>query len=83
VSVGFAHVGGVPIEETLASTGPALLSAAGVIAARLRARRPSTIRRSPAQEADQRPMRRRPAGPMVAKSDPSEPTTAIIEDARP
>ena len=82
MSVGFGHVGGVPIEETLASTGPALLAAVGVIAARLRARRPSKIGRSRAQ-VDQRPMRRRPAEPMVAKSDPSERTLAIIEDARP
>ena len=34
----FAHVGGIPIEETLASLGPALLVAFGVASAQLRAR---------------------------------------------
>ena len=33
-----AHVGGIPIEETLASYGPALLLAAGVASAWLSAR---------------------------------------------
>ena len=33
-----AHIGGVPIEETLASFGPALLVALGAMAAKLRAR---------------------------------------------
>jgi hypothetical protein len=32
------HVGGIPIEETLASAGPALLVALGVVWANLRAR---------------------------------------------
>ena len=36
--VPFAHVGGLPIEETLASLGPALLVAFGVASAQLRAR---------------------------------------------
>jgi hypothetical protein len=35
-----AHVGGVPIEETVASFGPALLVALGAVAAKLRARFP-------------------------------------------
>jgi hypothetical protein len=34
----FAHIGGVPIEETLGSFGPALLVGFGVTWARLRAR---------------------------------------------
>jgi hypothetical protein len=33
------HVGGIPFEETLAACGPALLTAFGAVAARLRARR--------------------------------------------
>jgi hypothetical protein len=32
-----AHVGGIPIEETVGSFGPALLVALGAMAARLRA----------------------------------------------
>jgi hypothetical protein len=32
-----AHVGGIPIEETLASFGPALLLVAGAASARLKA----------------------------------------------
>jgi hypothetical protein len=35
-----AHVGGLPLEETLAAGGPALLTALGVTLAQLRARRP-------------------------------------------
>jgi hypothetical protein len=38
ISVPFAHVGGIPIEETLASFGPALLVAFGVAWAKLRTR---------------------------------------------
>jgi hypothetical protein len=38
IGVPFAHVGGIPIEETLAAGGPALLTAFGVAVARLRAR---------------------------------------------
>ncbi len=34
----FAHIGGIPIEETLGSLGPALLVAFGVTWAQLRAR---------------------------------------------
>ena len=37
-SAPFAHIGGIPIEETLASLGPALLVAFGVAWAQLRAR---------------------------------------------
>jgi hypothetical protein len=33
-----AHIGALPLEETLASFGPALLVAVGALAARLRAR---------------------------------------------
>jgi hypothetical protein len=32
-----AHIGGIPIEETLASMGPALLLVAGAASARIRA----------------------------------------------
>jgi hypothetical protein len=38
ISAPIAHVGGIPIEETLASLGPALLVAFGVAWANLRAR---------------------------------------------
>jgi hypothetical protein len=46
ISAPFAHVGGIPIEETLASLGPALLLAFGVACAKLRARvRPGALSR--------------------------------------
>ena len=38
ISLPFAHVGGIPIEETLASLGPALLVGLGVAWTKLRAR---------------------------------------------
>ena len=38
ISAPIAHVGGIPIEETLASLGPTLLVAFGVAWANLRAR---------------------------------------------
>jgi hypothetical protein len=38
ISAPFAHIGGVPIEETLGSLGPALLVAFGVAWGLLRAR---------------------------------------------
>ena len=38
ISAPLAHVGGLPIEETLGSVGPALLVALGVAWAKLRAR---------------------------------------------
>ena len=47
ISAPFAHIGGIPIEETLASLGPALLVAFGVAWAQLRARLPRI--RSPAR----------------------------------
>jgi hypothetical protein len=53
ISAPLAHVGGLPIEETLASLGPALLIAVGVAWANLRARlRPLRSRATahPAQE---------------------------------
>jgi hypothetical protein len=34
-----AHIGGVPLEETLAMGGPALLTAVGAAMAQIRARR--------------------------------------------
>jgi hypothetical protein len=37
MSAPFAHIGGVPVEETLGSLGPALLVAFGVASTRLRA----------------------------------------------
>jgi hypothetical protein len=37
ISAPFGHIGGVPIEETLGSLGPALLVAFGVAWAQLRA----------------------------------------------
>ena len=45
ISAPFAHIGGVPVEETLGSLGPALLVAFGVAWTRLRAlRRPVRAR---------------------------------------
>ena len=38
IGVPSAHVGGIPVEETLGSVGPALLVALGVAWAKLRAR---------------------------------------------
>jgi hypothetical protein len=38
ISLPFAHVGGLPIEETLGSLGPAFLVGLGVTWTRLRAR---------------------------------------------
>ncbi len=38
ISVPFAHVGGIPIEETIGSFGPALLVGFGVAWSKLRAR---------------------------------------------
>jgi hypothetical protein len=38
ISAPFAHIGGIPIEETLAPLGPALVVAFGVAWAQLRAR---------------------------------------------
>ena len=38
ISAPFAHVGGIPIEETVVSLGPVLLVAFGVASANLRAR---------------------------------------------
>jgi hypothetical protein len=49
----FAHVAGVPVEETLAMFGPAALAAFGAVVARLRASRPRrAARRSRATPAD-------------------------------
>jgi hypothetical protein len=54
ISAPIAHVGGIPIEETLASLGPALLVAFGVAWANLRARlrrvRSRATAHDPAQE---------------------------------
>jgi FtsZ-interacting cell division protein ZipA len=52
----FAHIGGIPIEETLGSLGPALLVAFGVAWAQLRARvrfrASAPVRRRRAVQAD-------------------------------
>ena len=51
ISAPFAHIGGIPIEETLGSLGPALLVAFGVAWAQLRARlRPVRSRASAAPQ---------------------------------
>jgi uncharacterized membrane protein len=52
ISAPFAHIAGIPIEETLGSLGPALLIASGVAWTQLRARlRPVRSRASaPRQE---------------------------------
>jgi hypothetical protein len=50
-SAPFAHIGGVPVEETLGSLGPAVLVAFGVAWAQLRARlRPVRSRASAPRE---------------------------------
>jgi hypothetical protein len=53
ISVPLAHVGGIPIEETLGALGPALLVGFGAASVRLRARllrvRPEPARRSRAR----------------------------------
>jgi hypothetical protein len=66
ISAPFAHIGGIPIEETLGSLGPALLVAFGVAWAQLRARlrpvrsRPSApARRRRAMQADRSDLRPR------------------------
>jgi hypothetical protein len=48
IAVPLAHVGGVPLEETIGSFGPVLLVGVGVAWARLRARlrRPSAPQRA-------------------------------------
>jgi hypothetical protein len=60
ISTPFAHVGGIPIEETLASFGPALLAGFGVASATLRARLRRV--RSSATEHAARARRGRPVG---------------------
>ena len=55
----FAHVGALPLEETLGSLGPALLIALGGVAARLRAR--NLRMRSPAAARQSRGRRARAA----------------------
>jgi hypothetical protein len=57
ISAPFAHIGAIPIEETLGSLGPALLVGVGVAWANLRARlrpvrsRPSAPRKKAARSA--------------------------------
>jgi hypothetical protein len=51
----FAHIAGLPIEETIGSLGPALLVAFGVAWAQLRARlRPVRSRASPCSVTSER-----------------------------
>ena len=58
ISTPFAHIGGIPIEETLLPVGPALVVAFGVAWAHLRARlrpvhsRASAAGKKPARGAD-------------------------------
>jgi hypothetical protein len=54
--VTFAHIGGLPIEETLGSLGPVLLLAAGAASARLGAR----VRHLGARQRRRAAERRRP-----------------------
>jgi hypothetical protein len=60
ISVPFAHIGAIPIEETLGSLGPAFLVAFGVAWTQLRARlqRPET----PSRPADGRGLLERAVG---------------------
>jgi hypothetical protein len=61
ISAPFAHIGGLPIEETLGSVGPALLVGFGVAWANLRARlRPPRSRAS----APRKKAARSAAGPV-------------------
>jgi hypothetical protein len=54
ISVPIAHVGGLPIEETLGSFGPPLLVGLGVAWAKLRARlRPGALTRQRSRPAAQ------------------------------
>lgn len=48
ISAPFAHLGGIPVEETLGSLGPALLVAFGMAWAQLRARLPPVHSRASA-----------------------------------
>ena len=58
ITVPFAHVGGIPIEETLGSFGPALLVGFGVAWAQLRAR----LRRVRCRASAHAPPRKKRAG---------------------
>jgi hypothetical protein len=86
IALPVAHVGGIPIEETLGSLGPALLVAFGVAWATLRARlRPGRSRASaPAQRRKTGP--RRAGGSSCTRSTPTAPTTTsphVAHDERP
>jgi hypothetical protein len=61
----FAHVGGIPIEETLASFGPALLIGLGVAWANLRAR----LRRGALWRRGARPARTKGRPARVGRSE--------------
>jgi hypothetical protein len=64
IGVPFAHVGGIPIEETLGSFGPALLVGLGVAWARLRARLRRVRPRAGAHGPQRKKGARTAAGPL-------------------
>jgi hypothetical protein len=68
-SVPLAHVGGIPIEETLGSLGPALLLALGVAWANLRAR----LRRARSRQRARPPRKKgRAARPLSIRNSDDE-----------
>jgi hypothetical protein len=64
INVPIAHVGGIPIEETLGSLGPALLVGFGVAWAKLRSRLCSVRSRATERTARARPGPRGAGGPV-------------------
>jgi hypothetical protein len=64
ITVPLAHVAGVPIEETLASFGPALLVGFGVASAKLRARLRRVRSRASAHAPPHRKRARSAGGPV-------------------
>jgi hypothetical protein len=65
IGVPIAHVGGIPIEETLGSFGPALLVAFGVAWADVRAR----LRRARSRASPHRPRARRHRAVRAGRSE--------------
>jgi hypothetical protein len=70
-SAPFAHIGGVPIEETLGSLGPALLIVFGVAWTQLRARLRAV--RSRASGPGETPARKRTKAGPLARDPASHP----------
>jgi hypothetical protein len=70
ISAPFAHVGALPIEETLGSFGPALLVAVGVAWAQLRARLRGMRSRARADAAVEEGDVERPSGRRTIASGP-------------